>query len=280
MPAMISAATRYFASSRGRSAAAFRWYSRARSHSNAISLLHTIDRSSGREVRFCHAEACEIVLRQVDPPAMKVCRDVADDVRQLQRDAQLNSVLLRLRARAPEDLDADQSNRGRDTPAVFVQRRKRRIAAGRDIHLDAVDQIGEWLPRKVKLADEGLQRPALPRLGLAVVASGQLLPPRRQRLDRRHWPWLVHRVVHRTAEVPDSHDGVPLRLRQHEERVIEAGIASHGRFLIVLRAYRPGTTGSAVGPMPRLRRQVSRRHASNGASVAPRDGRRVKTSKS
>ena len=39
---------------------------------------------------------------------------------------------------------------------------------------------------------------------------------------------LVHRIVHGAAEVPDADDGVPLVCGQHEERVVEAGVASHG----------------------------------------------------
>ena len=53
------------------------------------------------------------------------------------------------------------------------------------------------------------------------LAPGALL---RRALSGR----LVHRIVHGTAEVPDTDDGVPLGRGQHEKRVIEAGIASHG----------------------------------------------------
>ena len=106
-----------------------------------------------------------------------------------------------------------------------------------DVHLDAVDQIIERPARQVEPRDEWLQPLPLAGFGHATsVAGGQLAPPARQFLGRSGvhlgcedlpaWQ-VVDRVIHRPAKVPDGDNGVAFFRRQHEERVVEAGVATH-----------------------------------------------------
>ena len=60
-----------------------------------------------------------------------------------------------------EDLDADQTHRRRDAPAVFEQRVEGLVSRVREVHLDAVDQLLELRARQVELANERLQSHAL-----------------------------------------------------------------------------------------------------------------------
>ena len=81
----------------------------------------------------------------------------------------------------PEDLDAHQSYRRRDAPAVIGELRERLVADLREIHLDAVDQVLERTPREIKLRNARFEGAPLRRERDSVrrVAGGQLIAPQR-----------------------------------------------------------------------------------------------------
>lgn len=110
---------------------------------------------------------------------------------------------------------------------------ERLVPRGIQVHRHAVDDILERLTGEIEPADERLQ-PAALRGGrrLAVVAPLQLSPPEvhgvaadRHAVPRRRR--LIHSIVDRAAEVPDGNDGASLFGRQHEKRVVKAGLAGH-----------------------------------------------------
>ena len=134
-----------------------------------------------------------------------------------------------------EDVQADQPDGRRDANAVLVEIGERLIAAGAEIHLDPFDQRLEGAAWQVESRDQRYECAALLAFRRAPVeAAGELLAPPadplapgallRRPLARS----LVHRIVHGTAEVPHPDDGLPLGGRQHEEGIVEAGVAGHG----------------------------------------------------
>jgi hypothetical protein len=118
--------------------------------------------------------------------------------------------------------------------AVLVEIGERLVAASAEVHLDAFDQRLERPPRQVESGDQWYERTALFACRRpAIETAFELSPPPVDALAprlflRRPLAWcFIHRIVHGAAEVPDTDDGLPLGGGQHEERVIEAGIASH-----------------------------------------------------
>src|SRR5579862_2670289 len=106
-------------------------------------------------------EAAEVGARQVDATAARVLRDVAQDVRQLEREPELDRVLARRRALVAEDLDADEANRARNAVAVSLEiALPRLVALAVEIHLDAVDDGGELLARDREALDRVGERDA------------------------------------------------------------------------------------------------------------------------
>ena len=142
------------------------------------------------------------------------------------------------------------------------------VPARPEIHLDAFDERLEGLPRQAESRHERRERAALPRLRRP--PSKQAASSRRQRAisaaadavrrARLAATNLVHRIVHGAAEVPYGDDRVALGRRQHQERVVEAGVAGHGSF-----AGQRQSTASRIRP---------------GMSRFPIVGRWLKTSKS
>ncbi len=91
-------------------------------------------------------------------------------------------------------------------------------------------------------------RPVQLGLGLRARLCGQRSVPRRHRF--------VNRVVDRAAEVPHRHDGIPLRRREHQERVVERRVAGHAAGSARFRTF-----------------QVKALHPITNASPAPSVGR-------
>ena len=96
--------------------------------------------------------AAQILERQVDAAAREIVLDVAQDVGQLQRDAEVQRVVARPVAPAAEDPDADQADRRGDAPAVLEQVVERLVPRRVEIHRHAVDDVLERLARQVELA--------------------------------------------------------------------------------------------------------------------------------
>ena len=87
-----------------------------------------VGRDAGGEVVDRAAERAQIFEWQVDAAAGEVVLDVAENVRELQRDAEIQGVGAGAFVAAAEDPDADQADRRRDAPAVLDQIVERLVA--------------------------------------------------------------------------------------------------------------------------------------------------------
>src|SRR5262249_56064005 len=122
--------------------------------------------------------ALEIGGRQVHAPASEIPRHVAQDVRELERDAEIDGVLPRSGVGAAEDPHAHEADGGSDPDAVFVQLLERTVAPPVQIHFDALDQRIERGPRQPERPDDWLQRaPLRRRRRSAIETPRDLLPP-------------------------------------------------------------------------------------------------------
>ena len=92
----------------------------------------------------------QVLERQIHAAAREIVFDVAENVRQLQRDAEVERVFARRGASTAEDLDADEADRRRDPPAVLEQIVERLVSRRVEIHRDAVDDVLERLARQVE----------------------------------------------------------------------------------------------------------------------------------
>ena len=94
---------------------------------------------------------------------------------------------------------------------------------------------------------------------------------------RRHF---VHRIVHRAAEVPHGHNRIALGRRQHQERVVEGGIARHFTSKFVRTSHFARRTDSALRtpPFALLLLHQSAPHAITNRSARESVGLRSKTS--
>src|SRR5262245_63190700 len=76
---------------------------------------------SARQVVLRVPEQPQVLLRQVDAPARGVLFQIAQDVRQLQCDTEIDGVILRARRAVGEDLYAHQSRDRGDAVAVLTK---------------------------------------------------------------------------------------------------------------------------------------------------------------
>ena len=132
------------------------------------------------------AEADQVLGRHVGASAFQVSRDVANDVRQLQRYPEVDGILARLGIPIPENFHADKTDGRGDTAAVFLQRTERRVAGVLEVHGHAVDDVFECLPWEIERLDERLQIEALRCLRRPLlVAPRKLGAPAYERATRR-----------------------------------------------------------------------------------------------
>ncbi len=185
-----------------------------------------------RQIVRGHAEAPQVLLREVDAPDARVHLDVAQDVGDLERDAQVHRVLARPRVRVAEDLDAAEPHRGGHAIAVGIERVEGLVGGMVHVHLHPRDDLLERGARDREAADRHLQPLAGRMLGPPLVDARDLLAPAPELqallLAVRH---LVHRVVHDAAEGVARVDGLALGPRQAEERVeeVRATLAGEAR---------------------------------------------------
>ena len=140
---------------------------------------------AGGQVGHRAAGGREIVERHVHAAARQIVLDVADDVGELQRDAEIQRVVARLRIAAAEDPDTDQADRRRDAVAILQQIVECLIPRRVEIHRHAVDHVGKSIPWQVEAGNERLQPASLKRLrNAALEASSQLGAPETDRLAR------------------------------------------------------------------------------------------------
>ena len=161
-------------------------------------------------------------LRQIEPPDLGVLVDVAQDVGELQRAAEMmrerDAVLL---AHA-EHADRQPPDRARDAVAIKVERRPiRRADVLRRIHLHAVDHGEEILLAEREIAYRLRQRPQF-RRGPAGI---KWLDPRAP--FRKPVPALGVRrgrigdIIDQPAERIDFEHRLALRARQYPHRGVE-----------------------------------------------------------
>ena len=131
------------------------------------------------QIVFAAAVGAQILLRNIDATLLEITPHVAQDVGELQGDAEIDRVLLRRRLAAAEDVEADEPDGRRDANAVPVQFVERLVAARPEIHLDAFDERLEWRARQAESRHERGKRASLPRLGRP--PSKQAASSRRQR---------------------------------------------------------------------------------------------------
>src|SRR4030095_12266871 len=124
-----------------------------------------------------HSEAAQVGLGQVDAPDARVRVHVAQDVGELQGDAQVHRVLPRARIGVAEDLDAAEADREADPIAVGIERLERLVGRMVHVHLDPGDDLIEGYARDRELADRHLQPLAGRVLGLPIVDAGDLVAP-------------------------------------------------------------------------------------------------------
>src|SRR5207245_6173404 len=73
------------------------------------------------QILLADAELLEVLPGDVDPPGPRVDADVAHDVRELQRGAELHRVVARARIGVAEDLDAAEADRRGAAVAVGIE---------------------------------------------------------------------------------------------------------------------------------------------------------------
>ena len=115
-------------------------------------------RGVGRQnILLRHAEALQIFLRQVNAPHPRVFAHVADNVGELQRQAQRFRVLQRLRAVEAQNPRNQPPHHAGHAVAVVTQIVKRGITDVVQIHFHSVDDFGQFLFRQGKGGADGFQ---------------------------------------------------------------------------------------------------------------------------
>src|SRR5256712_4711312 len=154
------------------------------------------------ELRLAVSARGDLVERHVDSPAQGVRLEVAEDVRELQGDAEVDGIVAAPYVAASEDRQADETDGRGDAAAVDAQLVEVPVARPPQVHRHPVEEILERLPRNIEAADAGLKVAGHGEAGRAAVAAGDLLPVRFEtelrprRVDRS----LVRPIVDHPAE--------------------------------------------------------------------------------
>ena len=132
--------------------------------------------------------------------ALRVLAHVADDVGELKGQAQVLRVDARAEITIAEDLDANKPDRRRDPVTVQAQLVEAAIALARQIHLNAVDDLIEIVPRDGKAANAIGQRARDRARGDTAINPLQLLAPARQQGRRFAHLLIVGDIIDEAAE--------------------------------------------------------------------------------
>ena len=227
---MISAGAMRRRSSAGRSAAAWAYCARARSAWNSSSGRKRAGAGpsparAARQDLLPHAEARQVVQREVEPAQRGVRGDVAQDVDELERDAQLYRVFARARVVVLEDLDGGQAHRGGHALAVLAQlgegRRSGVIVRSMRQPATMSSKQARGMGKRCKVLRQLLaqRRGRAPR-----VAAVDLLQPALE-AGLALPAGLVHAVVHHAAEGVERVDGPALLAGQNAEGIVEVAPA-------------------------------------------------------
>ena len=109
---------------------------------------HQLDRAFDPPVGDLAAEALEVLARQVDAAGRDVLGEVAQDVAELEREAEVVGERRAGRAvGAVEDAEREPADRARDAAAVVLELGEGRVLGAAHVHLGAVDELAERAER-------------------------------------------------------------------------------------------------------------------------------------
>ena len=186
--------------------------------------------------RLVGHDACgfEIFPRQIQSADSRILIDVAQDVRQLQRAAEMmrqqNAVFLA----ETEHPHREATDRAGDAIAIQIERLGvRRANVRRDIHLHAVDDGDEILAAQAELLHR--RRIVLhPRGRIASIERIDIAPPLIERGKTFGARTVgIRDVVHLTAEAVDLEHGVALLARQNAHRRVERAAGRRALHILV-----------------------------------------------
>ncbi len=226
-------------------------------------LADVFGHDAGPEIGLGASETLKILAWEcTSRPRSQIGRHVADDIGQLQRDAEIDRVVARLQIAIAENLDADQPDGRRHAQAVLPQLLERVVAVALQIHGDAVDQIFECRSRQFELRDERER------------AASLALSPARD-LHRAGPP---PRAIDASARRPDR--PLPVRPRRHRRRGRNptpqrwrCACRREARETSSRSLWRsPLMVSSRAADSPRSVATPTQRHTSDGASAMPERG--------
>ncbi len=225
------------------------------------------------EIVFPVAEPAKVFLRQIDPAALRVVPDIAQDIRQLKRNAQVDGIVFGVRRAGSEDVQADESDHRGHAIAILVEVLERGVAPVDEIHLDAVDEILEVDLRDAELFDVPGQARRDGAGGLSPIAGGQFLAPagqfRRRIAARRR---LIDDAVHLFAKGIDRIHGFPTVSRQEQKRIVEVAAAALRDVGAVGLGFVGRHSFTGAGEIPLLIAPKATGMASSGERGQPRVG--------
>ena len=189
-------------------------------------------------------------MREINPSAGGVGADVAQDVGELERLAEMDGIIAARRIFVAENLDAQEADDGRDMVTILFQRLKVVVALDVQIHFAALDQIIEQVEAQVELSDDGLEFADDWKLrGLIVTGAFHVGAPFGEPPAphfHRH-SFVVGHVVHFAAEGIERGHGVAFWTRQENEGEREIGRAFAGDGAAVLHHGWGGGGGGLPG---------------------------------
>jgi len=103
------------------------------------------------------AKANEVFFRKIDPSLRCILLDVAQNVRELERDTKIDGVLLRYFEPIAKDLNANEADNAGDCIAVVFEFVEGLVAVAHEVHLDTIDQRKEILLRYAKASDDTME---------------------------------------------------------------------------------------------------------------------------
>src|SRR6185437_1490645 len=116
-------------------------------------------------------ETREFGLRQINPPALRIDADIAKDVGQLERFAEVNGVIAAGRVVITENLDAQKANDRRHAIAIKLELLVIFVTLDFQVHFAAANQFIEKRERQTKFPRHGLQLAVHDELRLAAFAG-------------------------------------------------------------------------------------------------------------
>src|SRR5690242_15029926 len=170
-----------------------------------------------------HAEAREVLYRQVDAVLASVFAHVANDVGQLKGDAEVLRIVERALIAIAEDAGREKADDARNAIAVRLEARPVEVARLAQIHLHAVDDFLQARGREAELLAMRLERTRHGMVRLAGEERGDFAAPPRELRGGDLWlELLIHYVIDFAAERVERGDGAAALRRQKQERVVEA----------------------------------------------------------